>query len=517
MSYDSYDSDSGSSTDYEGTNFNYPRSPAVFLPPKDYENVTEGDLDPMYSHKDPYKGYEYKPYTTTKVLFLLVNLGIAYLLYRFVLPPLPGISGAGGSGPDDDVDVPSFGSATEQFGRERGFSTKPYPLNFTAEMAPFWNAYRDILADPGYESWFDDVDAASAAIEQMWEAVSPPPPGHKNTAAYAVLQELIARRSSALAMARAEYDDFLAARARAVRSMIGSGSLWRVYVDGKFGVGGSGSRNGNANTTTTGVSAEQWREAAAHFEANFTLPAFDNQTHAALTLSARRVVDELARAHRELWKPSQVGGLEVIARAIVHIAASGERGLVPRLRAASPKGYLWGARHAAAMPALVRRMQRVRRQHDDLRGGLEWFFRRFTRELVFARGRREDLLVWVQSTAELVQKWAEVLMDTQEGVLRALRRAELAGQDATKIDYNKSWESWKSRNCGGTSCYDAQTVGNAFKRVIGAGNPLAYVAQDESKWIKDFEDKENVKVWPGVYEKACCEDGRLAQLLKHGS
>ncbi|KAI1636230.1 hypothetical protein F4809DRAFT_663073 [Biscogniauxia mediterranea] len=501
MDYDSdMSSDYNPDIDYGGL-----RSPAVYTTPVRHRfptrKVKEADLDPLYEERTPaYRDYDYELTSLSKVLVALLCCWLFNWACNWPLPR----AAPGATGPPDAF------PGTELAAKAKDPLDRPYRLNFTAEMAPFWGAYRDVLASARYDGWFDGVDAAGAAIDQLMAGVPRPANGSDDddddeqaAGRRTLLRGLVARRAAALDMARHEYDVFLATRARQVREMLGTASLWRVYVEDRLLGPGSDSSNETDKMT---------------FETNYTVAHFDNQTYAALTLSARRMAEELAAANRKLWKPGGVG-LEAIGRAVVHVARAGEDKLVPLLLEASPaRAHLWTREHAAAMRALVGRMERARWQYEGLRAGTEWFVRRFTQDLRSSLDRREDLLVWVQSAGEIVRAWASLLMDTQEGVLISLRREELAGANlTTEPDYHKSWEEWKGRNCGETSCYDAFNLVNVAKRLLGTAKPLAYVARDERKWSKDFGDNENANVWSSVYEKACCESGTLASLLKYGS
>ncbi|KAK7752668.1 hypothetical protein SLS62_005437 [Diatrype stigma] len=154
-----------------------------------------------------------------------------------------------------------------------------------------------------------------------------------------------------------------------------------------------------------------------------------------------------------------------------------------------------------------------------------------------------ELFVWVQGAMELLGAWSTVLMDVEEGVLIALRRKEIAeekkkmeqekdeGIDAAQqvddngvgtaassgeFDYEASWQRWKQRNCGATSCYDEATPAARLRHLLGGvmaeKKPLAGEAWDERDRLPDWD----VRVWKGIYEKACCQKAALANILKHG-
>ncbi|KAI5928195.1 hypothetical protein F4810DRAFT_183321 [Camillea tinctor] len=521
----SFYSDSDSDVDWEDL-----RSPSVYSkPPKHklfFKQEVEEDFDPLY-HNGPAANkkqeYDYQPTTLSKLLILLL---FAWLL-NWATGILPSVSLPSISLPSISLprfSLPRFPTAatptkadsavpgSELFAKKKHPLTKRYQLNFTSEMAPFWGAYREILASPQYDGWFTDVDEASAAIGQLVESYPKPINGTAEydlaVRNYARIMGLVKRRHSALDLARTEYANFLAARGKQVREMLGSGSLWQLYVEDRF-------KLGSVDNETAAAAAAHLLEVPSYL--NGTLDLFTNATYGSLTMSARRLAEKLVYANRKLWKPGEMG-LEVIGRAIIHVANSGENELVPLLLAGSPRPGLWTDKHAKSMGVLVGRMERARAQYEALRTGLEWFFTRFTQDVQRSMSGRADLLVWVQSASEIVKEWASLLVDTQEGLLISLRREELAkAKAALNYDYEKLWEDWKLRNCGGTSCYDVYTKTNAVKRAFGkGGKPLASVAEDEKKWSENFEDNEHAKIWPEVYEKGCCEDGPLQFNLKYG-
>ncbi|KAI0025083.1 hypothetical protein F4780DRAFT_775097 [Xylariomycetidae sp. FL0641] len=424
-----------------------------------------------------------------------------------------------------------------------------YNLNHTAEMEPFWAGYRDVLTESSrFGAWFDDVDAASAALAAMWAAVPAPSASGSSAAAdarlHADLERKLAARTRALAAARDAWDAFLRARHRLRRDMIASAALWHVGVGPKQPQqpqSPSSSASSQLNHTQQQQQQQQpWLQALG---ANASDPA----ALRALTRTARRVAGDLTRAHRSLWSGSGSGNDgcdEALARAVAAVAAipPGAEAFVRALRARSSSssssssgaagGDLWTPAHAAALPRLRRRVRDLGRRREDMRAALGWLGARFADADADEEGKRlgegegegdvdalgRDLGVWAQSASELLQTWASVLLDAQEGVVFEMRRRELGRQEgvrgAVKVNLTGSWDAWKGRNCGGTSCFDAPPRGRveAWRRWFKKqGRPVAGVAEDEDRWGP------GVRVWRGVYEKACCEEGRLAELLRMGA
>ncbi|KAJ8122245.1 hypothetical protein O1611_g9885 [Lasiodiplodia mahajangana] len=86
-----------------------------------------------------------------------------------------------------------------------------------------------------------------------------------------------------------------------------------------------------------------------------------------------------------------------------------------------------------------------------------------------------------------------------------------------------TWEMWKTRNCGGTSCYDVPSiVGSVVRDVKEAltdekANPVADVARDEIDWAKKYGGDWMPQIWKDVYEDACCNVDFLSYRLGCGS
>jgi hypothetical protein len=518
---------------YRDDDYEVLRSPVVRSPPTDWTrrmSVTEAELDPMYRKSSKATAAGRLRYEQAKRELLVLSL--CTLLFATALSYLwPSLSSALGRLNNaiplapPEVLSPSSHSHPHSYTDSPSLytSTSLYNLDKSSTMTPFWRDYHDILTSAeDYSNWFEDADDSQHAINIMW-AVQPPPAAQHEEAAYTRTQKLIESRAQHLKSARAEWSEFLHRQAHLVGDMASSGALWRVYVDGQ-----------PLNSTEVSKLGEDWAAIVQRFE---TLPpsprssepdleaiahgrvgeeekekkTLKNQTFSALTLSTRRITDELRRGHNELfadWGPIHEH---------VHEAQDAEKAFIGRLRSSSSKGSLWTARHATALPQLKKRLDGLRKQHKRMNSTLELLQERFSQDVV--EKKKQDQTAWLNSAKELLQGWATILMDTQEGVLFMLRRQDLKlqGLGRSDSDYDASWKEWKSRNCGGTSCYDAPSALGNIKRAFATKKPVAGVAEDERSWRKSLGGDATPRVWRGVYDKACCENGTLAELLKYGS
>ncbi|KAI8634469.1 hypothetical protein F5Y19DRAFT_212052 [Xylariaceae sp. FL1651] len=464
------------------------RSSMVRSPPWNRRmSATESELDPIYraSRNATASVHQHRKQRNNWVLYFLLALVIPLsCILPCLWPNLPSILGQLNNFLPSPTALPYLRLPTSTS------LSSPYNLNYTSKMAPFWRNYRDILTTTeDYETWFADVDAGTNAIQSMWAAVPAPTTPH-DEAVYTNMQKFIQSRAEYLRLARGEWDGFLAMRDRLVHDMLRSGTTTK--------------RNkGETATATAAVPEEKLQD------------RFSNQTLAALTRSARRITEELVRAHADLFE-ARNGALEFAARVHVFAAENAERGFMGRLKSRSLKNCLWTEQLAKALPTLKKRMDKLRYQHEGMKAGLEWLQGQFSRDAEESLSAK-DQLVWLKRAKELLQTRAAVLMDVQEGVLFAVRRKELEGKDREKVDYGALWEQWKNRNCGGTSCYDPQGVLSSIKRVFISKKPMAGVAEDEASWSSSSKRQETYRVWRSVYDKACCEDGTFANQLKYAS
>ncbi|KAI1812711.1 hypothetical protein GGS20DRAFT_556610 [Poronia punctata] len=291
----------------------------------------------------------------------------------------------------------------------------------------------------------------------------------------------------------------------------GGGAGWWVYVYdyeqgqlGKFNINidekkGRGMMiiNGPTTTTTTEKEKEKGREAIKQL--------------------ARKIIGEITSCHETLF-----GHDDHLRDILSYLSRAREAEKVvleqlPTLLTKDDENALekeWTPRCAKSLERLEMRMHELRELGRQLRGSVMW--------LQQQGQRREDSDLDLNVAGEIVKVWGTVLMDIQEGFLFRFRREEVEREKMRSedggVDYDASWERWKGRNCGGTSCYEEAGILSGVKGVFLSGLKTAQVARDEAVWSRKREGKEKFRIWKGVYEKACCcEDGLLAKLLRFGS
>ncbi|KAI1329288.1 hypothetical protein F5Y16DRAFT_418145 [Xylariaceae sp. FL0255] len=520
-------------SDYDSDRIHDPlRSPIVInpVPPEWAANA----FDPEEEEEDPYRS----PYARSKVggsrqlkyLAAAVVVVITAVLWptimKGVINPLGDFLGF----PPKNVTLSTSSSqrfpftSSDPASKRQNKNLSP----FKASLAPFWRSYRDILtSNVVYETYFDPVDEATGAINKMWASI-PSPDSHLEELNYNMTRTEIRYRENNIVIAKNEWNRFLAARAILLRDLVGSGGLWRVYENGKLAAGDRATMGGkleilrpdtssstsSSNADSPGAKQENVGDASQRNEPP-AQKALDRQTLAALTMFARRILEELSDAHSILFKeqldqPHFMTALEA--------ARTQETSFVGGLRSRSSNGVAtWTGTHAVSLRELQKRLQtNVLDKRDEMKVALEALRERFS-EKKMEEEEPMGYQAWLSDAKELLQSWATVLIDAQEGVLFSLRTKELENVWPGPVDYKASWDTWKTRNCGRTSCYDQFSYSGYFKRLFLERKPMAGVALDEAKWSRAVGGEPLRGIWRGVYEKACCEDGKLAELLKFGS
>ncbi|RYP11744.1 hypothetical protein DL767_010814 [Monosporascus sp. MG133] len=431
----------------------------------------------------------------------------------------------------------------------------PLGLNLTRNAEPFWQGYREVLLAHTDEEYygafgFDEVDADTVLIAEMWSKVEKTRgkgDGGVDEKKYERMARDVHVRGAALRNASAEFAHFLGNRTLVVQEFLRRG----VAAGGGFPESElekldhllNNTDNSSSNTAAGGpprVPTLSLNE----------LANYDDRSAEALARTVEGLMAELIRQHQALFRPVE-HGVERICRLTLPAARAAEARVIGALVAASggQGAELWKERQkerhkkehghgGGAIKELEHDVCELDRKHAAMRRALGWLPSRFATlrgrhlekvRVRDARGRAREtaeLLFWVQSAAELLGAWSTVLVDVEEGVLIGLRKkgvaeekaqtaaeAAEAGRDAAAaaIDYDQSWNRWKLENCGGTSCYDRDTALTRLKHVFFQKKPLADEARDERERLGW-----DVKLWKGIYEKACCEDGTLAKTLKYG-
>ncbi|KAI1826917.1 hypothetical protein F4861DRAFT_21348 [Xylaria intraflava] len=459
------------------------RAPMVRMPQNAWR-VTESNLDPMYratsrSRPSPF-GEEY---SLKRVLIKICATSLTVALVWYLWPDILNNS------------------------RRRASPTSM--KNGTISDSPFWRNYRVVMSPiADVDEWFEDVDDATRVIQTMWTAMPAPKP--REEASYKRMKDLMSLREKQVRFARAEWDAFLDTRTRLISELMSAGTPDRVHVDDLeesdtrveyLGEGGADIKRklkgGASNVRIADLDKGE---------------ALDNETISALATSTHGIIEKIDRMQTELfgkWDPSF---------GHVHEALKAEHAFIWDLRASSPKGNLWTGLLATGLLRLDMNMERLQQRHEDMKTVLmPW--RKMFRHDIEADLKEGDRAMWVKRARELLRGWTAVLVDIQEDTLITLRREDANKRVLEMGDQNAvcSWDAWKSRNCGGTSCFGAPGIVNRIKAFFGRGKPVAGAAVDEANWWKSAGGDARPRIWRGVYEKACCETETLSRLLRNGS
>ncbi|KAH8162495.1 hypothetical protein CIB48_g5743 [Xylaria polymorpha] len=403
--------------------------------------------------------------------------------------------------------------------RDEAGAIPPGEGNAVGQTATFWRDYRELVtAVEDYDDWFADADAATDAINTMWSQVAAP-----SEAWHDYFQRLISSRAKRLSAAHAHWTKFLDNRESVIIELAGSaGALWRVYVDGH-----------PLDETETGDLNKRWVSVLANSPNLIDIESLayekkkaeekdrkgeessplDEEGFAALRFSARRIIEELVRTHAELFKDLDV------THKHIREAADADRelkDLTTRLGEGWHHKGFWSTQKAISVSKLKRRMEKLQGKREAMAIWLEWLQMQFPEDIESSPEKIVNQTAWLENAKELLHEWVAALLDVQEGVLFLLRRRELPPEERLAVNYVQRWEAWKSRNCGGTSCYNAPGVMANVKIVMHTGKPVANVAEDEADWIRSLEGDGTPRVWRGVYDKACCQTSILSDRIQHG-
>lgn len=406
-----------------------------------------------------------------------------------------------------------------------------------------WRGFADFLtarrgsfegSDEISNNWFVDVDNATSAILVMWVAQPiPTPVTDESSAAYQATRNRIEARTRQVRRARAAWERFLETREHVIADLIQSGTAPRIYVDGQLVVGAKaaaiekrtnrmlkllgmpgiremdfGGVDSTDSVTVTDNGVSNGEEGEGKGESEGERSRYEERALDALRLMEEGVIEILERAHARLFEDWDV--------LVTHVqgAENIEKEFIPGLLKGSARRDAWTSPLLMSLRLLRRRVERVQQTRDAMQIALA----RIREEFSGARlEEREDRLAEMRRAKRLLQGWMNLMTGVQEGVLFTLRRKEVESWDPglrNASTYEATWEAWKSRNCGGTSCYDVPSVTGRVMRLFLEGNPAADVAQDEARWMAKLGHRTPC-IWQRLYEEACCKDGVVSHRLKN--
>ncbi|KAI1305495.1 hypothetical protein F5Y03DRAFT_153256 [Xylaria venustula] len=390
-------------------------------------------------------------------------------------------------------------------------------------MASFLDDYKRIMT--GYDrddEYFASVNVATEQIQKMFAAI-PSPPSAQEVRAFSDMQRSIERRAQQIKFAYDGWEKVVKARESVMYEILNPEEEWRVYLDEqpideakaaevsgswvamtrKFGVpeptacvGGLGNlTKPSVNINVDDNGKAEWEDREEFYEQNMALVAE----------AGSQITNELDRLYTKLFEDWNWDS------ALSHLreAWRTEEGFIKNLRSKSPKGYMWSNCHPISLRTLVERMEGIHRGHVNIYRTLQWLKAHFPHK---EPKIIQDPAEWLGSAKELFRQWYVLGNATEEGILMMLRRRDVRLQ-WRRTYAEASWADWKSRNCGGTSCYEVDA--NDGKLFLH-GKPVAAVAADEAEWVKTIEGN-GTRISREKYEEACCAKRQLGHRLKHNS
>ncbi|KAI1266205.1 hypothetical protein F5Y18DRAFT_426099 [Xylariaceae sp. FL1019] len=414
---------------------------------------------------------------------------------------------------------------------------------YQAQKEYLFENYRDLLTHDAdeFQKLFDD---AMLGHDVMYETYF-----KKNDKAEHLQEKAhMEERKKLIDNLSKDYEVFLARRERLRRDLIVSGGLWRVYDKrGKLVERGEhGPRNTKDylawqfGTPITGANVTRQEIVASKLNLQRKVygngnesevdekrsKALDNVHFTILTASARRIIDEMIKGHAELLYGLNGTGFDIQSSLEDKAWDAEERKVLHSTRKEALKRSESINGHEYGLPSLLKGVVSFKSQIQNTKQALLLLKERFSKEreaLINSDQEKED---WLNDASAVLEAWTGVVFDMQEMVLFDLRRREVAhhvtlqkGNIREMFDFDKCWEIWKSQNCGQTTCYRRETPENYFKWWWSGytGKPVAWIAYMEKHWSFEVGGTKKTGIWTGIYENACCNDSKLAELLKYGS
>ncbi|KAI2632636.1 hypothetical protein GGS26DRAFT_84941 [Hypomontagnella submonticulosa] len=380
------------------------------------------------------------------------------------------------------------------------FDPKEYGKKFEIinNTNEFWRIARELLADSdGSESWFDEAKANSAVITAMREAVPLsakliPKPEYvlrddKNRQ-LPKLDVAIKERESSLATAERAFQEFLTDRKYEIRHFVSDRTFWRQY---------------DLNQANTSEGPRQRDD-------NYYIPAEK--------LAERRAKD-LAEVLQETgWH--DLGQYLATALQQIGLAQAFEVQAIRLLQIKSGRDRIWNVtQHGVVLERLYKRVDNLYHATLDIEQIQSRIYVAINRPTSIVRDHRGSAVYWEQATQELLKGWEGVMLNSQEGLLFHLRQRELQKRILGPYHNSRtSWNKWKQRNCGGTTCYDRSNIWREFVAELGLRRrPVAGSTRDENRLDPTRFGTTVPKIWQSSYEKACCSnDESLINFLKSG-
>ncbi|KAI1456497.1 hypothetical protein F4805DRAFT_225969 [Annulohypoxylon moriforme] len=387
------------------------------------------------------------------------------------------------------------------------------PANTVADvnqhLVSFWQGSQTIFDDQnGIATWYIDANSNTGLIAAMLNAV--PLSYGVNVFDWRLIPQMEARmaeRKKHLEKAEVAFREYANTRQALRRRLISSKVLWNWYGD---------------KTADVGFLRQLARMDVENTPNDIHEPWADSEVF------ARNAGVEIIAALHGAWTENDVGKeigkhlatmLEHLKQALDHEVA-----FIDRLKLKSMKRPSWESRQAGlVLPQLHGRVVTLADAQKKAMKGLDGMARIVANPPRTGHGfatNEGSTIGWSRIIDGLLTKWGTFLLSSQDGALFAARREMLKGvKDLQVYDFDASWKKWKSRNCGGTSCFEATGGFSRVTKAIGlGGSRLAGRARDEDAFCKKqtLAAGKKPRVWRRIYEQVCCMDGSpISEFIKY--
>ncbi|KAI1440698.1 hypothetical protein F5Y02DRAFT_340419 [Annulohypoxylon stygium] len=390
----------------------------------------------------------------------------------------------------------------------------PLVTDIAGAIDPFWVAHETIFDDSNAMApLFTDVAANSKIIDTMMESMplsrEPGPnekPNERPRIFMRLFRDRIKERRQHIEKAKDAFITYASIRQMLLRKSLSDKFLWHWYSDNVEDVKFIRDIIRFSENKTDGIQ-ESWIEA----EEIVRDSAFK-------FMDAIGTIWHQGNASQDLDKALfQMN--DHLERAAVH-----EDSFVRRLSTKSRKGHLWSHRQTShvltQLRARVTALQdaRLQIQLSLIKTGYA-----YTEPPGKGNGfetYEESAIAWARAIDAYLTGWEKFVFGSDQGVLFVTRREHLKDmKNLSSAAVESSWEAWKGRNCGGTSCYEEISEFPWLREWwYGPGAPpVAERTLDENAFCKKLNGDvfKLPKVPQIVYDQACCQQNPLATFIKY--
>ncbi|XDG03585.1 hypothetical protein ABKA04_003200 [Annulohypoxylon sp. FPYF3050] len=405
-----------------------------------------------------------------------------------------------------------------KWGSEQPEAPEPREIPLVTDIAgaidPFWVAHETIFDDSnGLAPLFTDVAANSKIIDMMMESMplsrEPGPneqPNERPRLFMNLFKNRIKQRQQHIEKAKEAFITYASIRQMLLRKSLSDKFLWHWYSDNVEDVNFIRNIIRFSDNKTDGIQ-ESWIEAEEI--ARYSTLKF---------MEVIRSIWHHGNASQDLEK-ALFQMSDHLGSAKIH-----EESFVRRLSTKSPKGHLWSHRQTGHVLTQLRsRVTALQDAHLQIHSSL--IKTGYAYAILPGKGNgfetyEESAIAWARAIDAYLTGWEKFVFGSDQGVLFATRREHLKDmKNLTSAAVESSWEAWKGRNCGGTSCYkEAGELSWLRGWWFGPGaSPEAERTLDENAFCKKLNGDvfKLPKVPQSVYDQACCQQNPLAMFIKY--